>query len=204
MLEQQIIARGVKDKRVLDAMASVEREKFVPAEQRPYAYADGPLDIGHRQTISQPYIVAFMTEALDLQPTDKVLEIGTGSGYQAAVLAEIAKEVYTIEIVAPLAERSGKLLQTLGYKNIHTRTGDGYKGWPEAAPFDKIILTAAPPQVPQQLLDQLKTGGKMVLPVGENVQELLRLTKTEAGIKRENLLAVRFVPMTGEPAVPAD
>jgi len=198
MVEKQIEARGVKDKLVLEAMRKVPRHKFVPPGRRRYAYEDYPLPIGEGQTISQPYIVALMTELLKLKGDEKVLEIGTGSGYQAAVLAEIAKEVYTIEIVRPLHERSKKLLEELGYRNIFTKCGDGYNGWPEHAPFDAVIVTAAPPEVPQPLVDQLKPGGRLVIPVGEFYQELVRITKTPKGLKRESILPVRFVPMTGE------
>ncbi|MGI6457252.1 MAG: protein-L-isoaspartate(D-aspartate) O-methyltransferase [bacterium] len=198
MVEEQIEARGVKDKRVLDALRKVERHKFVPASIQPIAYQDSALPIGEDQTISQPYIVASMTELLDPKPTDKVLEIGTGSGYQAAVLGELVQDVYTIEIVESLGERAGKLLQELGYDNVHVRIGDGYKGWPQQAPFDKVIVTAAPDKIPQPLIDQLKVGGRMVIPVGESYQELYLITKTENGITKEVKYPVRFVPMTGE------
>jgi protein-L-isoaspartate(D-aspartate) O-methyltransferase len=164
MIEHDLSARGIRDPRVLAAMGRVPRERFVPPEELGRAYGDHPLPIGHGQTISQPYIVAFMTEQLRLRGDEKVLEIGTGSGYQAAVLAECAAEVYTIEIVAELAERSGKLLRELGYDNVHARAGDGYRGWPEQAPFEAIILTAAPDHVPQPLLDQLADGGRMIRP----------------------------------------
>lgn len=191
----------VRDPAVLRAMRTVPRHEFVPAEVRAHAYADSPLPIGHDQTISQPYIVATMTEALQVGPDDVVLEIGTGSGYQAAVLAEIVKHVYTIEIVEPLGLRAKADLQRVGYTNIDVRIGDGYKGWPEHAPFDAIIVTAAPDHVPQPLIDQLKPGGRMVIPVGETgrVQHLKRLTKKEDGsVAEETLELVRFVPMTGE------
>src|SRR5439155_17529221 len=163
MVQQQLMARGIKDERVLAAMAKVPREEFVPADARAATYEDGPLPIGHGQTISQPYIVAFMTEQLRLSPTDHVLEIGTGSGYQAAILAELAGEVYTIEIVAPLARSAEAALQRLGYKNVHVKVGDGYKGWPVNAPFDAIIVTCAPDKVPQLLTDQLKESGRMII-----------------------------------------
>ena len=195
MVENQLKARGVKDKRVLETMGKVPRHLFVPEIRRANAYKDSPLLIGYGQTISQPYIVAYMTEAALLRPGDKVLEIGTGSGYQAAVLAKIVDKVYTIEIVKPLAEESAKKLKELGYNNIFPRYGDGYKGWPEEAPFDAIVVTAAPPQIPQELVNQLKVGGRMVIPVGAFYQELIRITKTKAGIEKEILIPVRFVPM---------
>ncbi|MFC1753624.1 protein-L-isoaspartate(D-aspartate) O-methyltransferase [Thermoproteota archaeon] len=195
MIERQIIARGVKDPKVIAAMRKVERHLFVPASERIHAYIDGPLPIGHGQTISQPYIVAYMSEALKLEPDDVVLEIGTGSGYQAAILAEIAKQVYTIEILEPLADSSRELLLSLGYENIEVLHGDGYKGWPEHAPFDKIIVTAAPDDIPMELVNQLKVGGKMVIPVGSFYQELILIIKTEEGFTKKSLLPVRFVPM---------
>ncbi len=198
MVATQIEARGVHGSDVLEAMRTVPRHKFVAKYLYPLAYSDHPLPIGEGQTISQPYIVAFMTEALRLQPHFKVLEIGTGSGYQAAVLAEIVDSVLTIEIIESLGKSARVTLSKLGYKNIQVRIGDGYQGWSEAAPFDAIIVTAAPPEVPQPLIDQLKVGGRMVIPVGEHFQELIRLTKTEDEIIREKLLPVRFVPMTGE------
>ena len=165
---------------------------------QPYAYADTPLPIGHGQTISQPYIVAFMSEALELKGGERVLEIGTGSGYQAAVLAELAREVYSIEIVEPLGREAEKRLRELGYSNIKLRVGDGYRGWPEAAPFDAIMVTAAPDHVPPALIEQLAEGGRLVLPVGSFFQELVRIRRTKDGTKQESLLPVRFVPMTGE------
>jgi protein-L-isoaspartate(D-aspartate) O-methyltransferase len=198
MVEGQIRARGVTQPAVLAAMAKVPRHLFVPEALRAQAYDDYPLPIGQQQTISQPYIVALMTSLLDLGSGDKVLEIGTGSGYQAAVLGQIAREVYTIEILAPLSQAAQKTLGELGYKNVHTRVGDGYAGWPEAAPFDAIVVTAAPEKVPQPLLDQLKVGGKMVIPVGAFFQDLLVLTKTATGVEKKNIIPVRFVPMTGE------
>ena len=201
MVKRQIEARGVKDRRVLAAMLKVKRHLFVPDGLRFRAYADHPLPIGRRQTISQPYIVAFMTEALKLRPGARVLEIGTGSGYQAAVLGEVAREVYTVEILFDLGLRSKKLLANLGYKNVHVRVGDGYKGWPREAPFDAVILTAAPPSIPRPLLDQLKVGGVLVAPVGVNDQRLIRITRTKKGLKREHLMSVRFVPMTGQAQV---
>ena len=198
MVESQIKARGVRDERVLDALRRVPRHEFVPAAQVANAYDDSPLPIGQGQTISQPYIVGYMSEALGVTPDSKVLEIGTGSGYQAAILGELAKDVYTIEIVPELAARSKELLERLGYKNIHVRSGDGYRGWPEAAPFDRIIVTAAPDHVPQPLVDQLAVGGKMILPVGDHYQQMTIITKTEKGVVQQRTIDVMFVPMTGE------
>lgn len=195
MVETQIVPRGVSDPRVIAAMLKVERHLFVPDKLRDIAYADEPLPIGNGQTISQPYIVAYMTEALGLKPEDRVLEIGTGSGYQAAVLAEIVKEVYSIELLKPLADMARERLARLGYKNIEVVCGDGYKGLPEKAPFDAILITAAPPEIPDELIGQLKVGGKMIVPVGTFFQELVLITKREAGFKRESLIPVRFVPM---------
>jgi protein-L-isoaspartate(D-aspartate) O-methyltransferase len=198
MVEEQIRWRGITDARLLAVLAEVPRHLFVPEAERPAAYGDHPLPIGAGQTISQPYIVALMTSLLDLKPGARVLEIGTGSGYQAAVLSRLAREVYSIEIVPELGERARKTLGELGYGNVQVRIGDGYRGWPEAAPFDAVLLTAAPTDVPQPLLDQLKMGGKMVLPIGRWWQELVVLTKTPKGIAREEVAPVRFVPMTGE------
>ena len=199
MVEQQLKPRGIKDERVLAAMAKVPREEFVPADARPSAYEDGPLPIGYDQTISQPYIVAFMTEQLRPKRSDRVLEIGSGSGYQAAILAELVGEVYTIEIVEPLAKTAEATLQRLGYKNVHLKVGDGYKGWPEEAPFDAIIVTCAPEKVPQPLVDQLKDGGRMVIPVGERfAQQLYLLEKKNGQLKESVSLPVRFVPMLRE------
>ena len=195
MIETQIVSRGVSDKRVLDAMFKVERHRFVPFIVRAMAYNDSPLPIGHGQTISQPYIVAYMTEAARLNPEDRVLEVGTGSGYQAAVLAEIAREVYTIEIVEPLADDARQRLKELGYQNIFVKHGDGYKGWPEKSPFDVIVVTAAPEEIPPELIHQLKAGGRMVVPIGSFFQELYLVTRTESGFEKKNLLPVRFVPM---------
>ncbi len=198
MVESQIVTRGVQSDYILNAMKRVKRHLFVPDNLQQFAYADEPLPIGYGQTISQPYIVAYMTEALDLNQYSRVLEIGTGSGYQAAILAEIVKKVYTIEIVEPLGQHAKTILNDIGYRNIHSRIGDGYKGWPEAAPFDAIIVTAAPPEIPQPLIDQLKEGGRMIIPVGVGYQELILLTKKKGNIEKKSLLPVRFVPMTGE------
>lgn len=192
-------SRGITNAHVLAAMRKVPRHELVPERVRSAAYDDSPLPIGHGQTISQPYIVAFMTEKLEAKPTDRVLEIGTGSGYQAAVLAELVKEVYTIEIVEPLAERATADLKRLGYTNVFVRAGDGYKGWPEAAPFDAIMVTCAPEDVPQPLVEQLKDGGRMIIPVGPfGDQNLVLLHKRGGKLERRAVLPVRFVPMTGE------
>jgi protein-L-isoaspartate(D-aspartate) O-methyltransferase len=200
MVKLDIQGRGVKDKGVLKAMGRVPRERFVPAPYRARAYSDNPLPIADGQTISQPYVVALMTEALALKTTDRVLEIGTGSGYQAAVLAEIADEVYTIEIREILARRSGNLLKDLGYENIHVKYGDGYFGWPEKAPFDAIIITAAVNHIPPPLLRQLKDGGKLILPLGSTTfyQTLTLVTKQGGEFRLVQMGPVRFVPMTGE------
>jgi len=198
MVEQQIERRGVTAPSVLSAMGEVPRHLFVPPGYRDKAYDDSPLPIGNGQTISQPYVVALMTQLLDLKPGDRVLEIGTGSGYQAAVLSKLVKDVYTIEILEPLGLQAQRTLQEIGAKNVHVRIGDGYKGWPEAAPFDGIVVTAAPERVPQPLLDQLRVGGKMVIPVGAFFQNLLVITKTADGIEKRSIIPVRFVPMTGE------
>lgn len=199
MIDEQIAARDIKDPRVLDAMQRVPRHEFVPEHLRGVAYEDSPLPIGHQQTISQPYIVAFMSEALALEPSHKVLEIGTGSGYQAAILGELAKEVYTIEIVAPLADGARRVLKKLGYVNVHVRTGNGYLGWPEEAPFDRVMVTAAPDAIPPALVEQLTMGGLMAIPVGVGDQELRILRRTERGMETLRTLPVRFVPMTGKP-----
>jgi protein-L-isoaspartate(D-aspartate) O-methyltransferase len=184
---------------VLAAMSKVPREEFVPADERAAAYTDNPLPIGYDQTISQPYIVAFMTEQLHPKPSDRVLEIGTGSGYQAAILAELVAEVYTIEIAGPLARNAEATLVHLGYKNVRMKVGDGYKGWPENAPFDAITVTCAPDRVPRPLTDQLKEGGRMIIPVGDRfAQELYLLEKKNGQLKESAVLPVRFVPMTGE------
>jgi protein-L-isoaspartate(D-aspartate) O-methyltransferase len=199
MVEQQIRARGIANPEVLAAMEEVPRHLFVAAGERMEAYEDRPLPIGHGQTISQPYVVALMTALAGLRPDARVLEIGTGSGYQAAVLSRIAAQVYTVEIVEPLAELARRTLAGLGYDNVHVRVGDGYRGWPEAAPFDAIVVTAAPTEIPAPLVEQLKPGGRMVLPVGDHVQDLLVLTKRpDGGYDRSTVIPVRFVPMTGE------
>ncbi len=198
MVTKEIEAAGVKDPRVLDAMRKTPRHEFMPAAYRPYAYIDAALPIGDRQTISPPFVVAYMTEQLNPQPTDRVLEIGTGSGYQAAVLSPLVKDVYTIEIVEPLGRRAERTLERLGYKNVHAKVGDGYKGWPAAAPFDKIIVTCSPESVPQPLVDQLREGGEMIIPVGERYQQnLVRMTKRDGKMVSEPLQATLFVPMTG-------
>ena len=197
MVATQIAARGVQDPRVLDAMRAVPRHEFVPESLRHLAYDDGPLPIGHDQTISQPYIVAAMTELAAIDEGSKVLEIGTGSGYQAAVLATIAREIYTIEIVETLSLRAADTLARLGFDNVHLRVGDGYAGWPEQAPFDAILVTAAPPAIPQPLIDQLAIGGRMVIPVGTRHQELRVLTKMQDHVVQHTVFPVRFVPMTG-------
>ena len=199
MVETQIVARGVRDARVLAAMRQVPRHLFVDAKEGAQAYEDHPLPIAGNQTISQPYIVALMTELADLTPSEKVLEIGTGSGYQSAVLSRLAREVYSIEIVPELARASAERLRQLGYSNVTVREGDGYRGWAEHAPFDAILVTAAPDRIPQPLLDQLAPGGRMVIPVGSFFQELKVLSKDKNGnITEKDILPVRFVPMTGE------
>ena len=198
MVEDQIIKRGIEDKRVLDIMKSVERHKFVPEKYAKSAYKDGPLPIGHGQTISQPFIVAFMTENLKLDPSHRVLEIGTGSGYQTAILSGLSGHVYTMEIIDELAKLSSSVLKKLGFDNVTVRNGNGYKGWAEEAPFDRIMVTAAPEEIPNMLVDQLTEGGIMVIPVGEQfeIQYLWVLTKEQSGsIKKEKILPVRFVPM---------
>jgi protein-L-isoaspartate(D-aspartate) O-methyltransferase len=202
MVEQQLRPRGVRDERVLAAMAKVPREEFVPENLRAHAYADNALPIGHDQTISQPFIVAFMTEQLRPQPTDRVLEVGTGSGYQAAILAELVKDVYTIEIVEPLAKEASARLARLGYSNAHVKVGDGYRGWAEVAPFDAIIVTCAPDKVPQPLTQQLKDDGRMIVPVGTTMmdQQLYLLEKKNGELAQTAILPVRFVPMVGEAA----
>jgi protein-L-isoaspartate(D-aspartate) O-methyltransferase len=197
MVRDQILSRGVRDERVLRAMTDVPRHCFVPASLKAAAYADDPLPIGEGQTISQPFIVAAMTEALRIRPADRVLEIGTGSGYQTAVLAEIAASVYTVEILPVLAEKARLTLGLLGYSGIRYRTGDGNGGWASEAPFDAICVTAAPERIPDALVDQLSEGGRMILPVGQSHQELVILEKREGSVLRETLMSVRFVRMTG-------
>src|SRR5437868_12107498 len=199
MVERQLMTRGINDQRVLAAMAKVPREEFVTQEARSASYEDGPLPIGYGQTISQPYVVAFMTEQLRPKPSDRVLEVGTGSGYQAAILAELVSDVYSIEIVEPLAKDAEATLQRLGYKNVHVKVGDGYKGWPEEAPFNAVIVTCAPEKVPQSLVEQLKDDGRMVIPVGEQFAQQLYVLETKNGQLKESVtLPVRFVPMTRE------
>lgn len=195
MVENQIIARGVRDKDVIRVMKQTPRHHFVPGHLREQAYRDHPLPIGSGQTISQPYIVALMTEYLELTGNERVLEIGTGSGYQAAVLSPLVDTCYTIEVVEKLAIHAGKLLKEHGYGNVVVRWGDGYQGWIEHAPFDRIIITAAPEVIPEKLVDQLAVGGRMVLPVGRHFQELVLITKTDKGVKRKSIIPVRFVPM---------
>jgi protein-L-isoaspartate(D-aspartate) O-methyltransferase len=199
MVDEEIVAAGVKNPRVIEAMRNTLRHEFVPLNLRPQAYFDMGLPIGESQTISPPFVVAFMTEALDPQPTDVVLEIGTGSGYQAAVLSKLVREVYSIEIVAPLGHKAIKTLERLHYDNVHVKIGDGYQGWPEHAPFDKIIVTCSPEKVPPALVEQLKEGGRMVIPVGERYQQSLCLMKKIDGVMvSESLQPTLFVPMTGK------
>ena len=195
MVDRQIRARGIRSAEVLDALARVPRELFVPADVRHRAYEDSPLPIGYGQTISQPYIVAYMTEALETSPDHRVLEIGTGSGYQAAVLAGLVRQVYSIEIVPELADSARRTLTDAGYRNVEVRTGNGYAGWPERSPFDRIIVTAAPPEVPSALVDQLAVGGRMVVPVGTLLQEIVIVTKDARGVSETRTIPVRFVPM---------
>jgi protein-L-isoaspartate(D-aspartate) O-methyltransferase len=197
MVEDQIRRRGIDDPRVVAAMSEVPRHEFVPESERSEAYDDRPLPIGYGQTISQPYIVALMSQLAAVGPQSRVLEIGTGSGYHAAVMSRLAGSVYSVEIVEPLGVRASETLKRQGYDNVHVRIGDGYQGWPEEAPFDAILLTAAPPEIPQPLLDQLKVGGRMVVPVGEWNQDLQLVTKTAAGVTTKSVIPVRFVPMTG-------
>jgi protein-L-isoaspartate(D-aspartate) O-methyltransferase len=199
MVAVQIERRGVKDEKVLEAMRKVPRHLFVPKRVRSSAYDDTPLAIGYGQTISQPYIVGLMTECLDLQGGEKILEVGTGSGYQAAILAEIADSVFTIEIIEQLSARADKLFRDMNYDNVYVRHGDGYQGWEEQAPFDGIIVTAAPGHIPQPLIEQLKVGGRMIIPVGDWYQELILLKKkSRKKIVKESVIPVRFVPMTGQ------
>jgi len=199
MVEDQIRGRGIRDERVLEAMRAVPRHLFIPESERSRAYADSPVPIGYGQTISQPFIVAFMTEALRVSRDHRVLEIGTGSGYQAAVLSALAREVRSMEIVEPLANQATATLNALGYSNVHVRTGNGYLGWPEHAPYDRIIVTAAPEEVPAALIEQLTIGGLMAIPVGSGSQELRILRRTPKGVEVIDTLPVLFVPMTGKP-----
>jgi protein-L-isoaspartate(D-aspartate) O-methyltransferase len=199
MVREQIQSRGIKDRRVLDAMRKIPRHLFVDPKMMDSAYDDNAMPLSHNQTISQPYIVALMTELLELEPSSKTLEIGTGCGYQTAALAEIVEHVYTIEIIAELAESAWERLKTLGYQNIHGKIGNGYYGWEEHAPFDRIIVTAAPEKVPERLIQQLAIGGRLVLPVGSYYQDLVCIRKTEKGLERKTISGVRFVPMTGAP-----
>ncbi len=199
MVARQIAGRDVRDERVLDALRRIKRHLYVPQAHQESAYEDRPLPIGYDQTISQPYIVAKMTELLQLQGTERVLEIGTGSGYQSAVLAELANEVYSIEIVEPLYLQAQNVLEAQGYPNIHLRCGDGHQGWPDAAPFEGILVSAAPKAIPPALLDQLVTGGRLVIPVGDWSQQLRVIVKAIDGQhKQRTVFPVRFVPMTGE------
>ncbi len=199
MVEQDLLGRDIDDARVLRAMGRLARHRFVSEALQDTAYVDHPLPIGHQQTISQPYIVALMTQLAEPKPTDRALDVGTGSGYQAAVLAELCAEVYGIEIVGPLAEQGSRQLAELGYKNATIRHGDGFRGWPEKAPFDVIIVAAAPEEIPEPLIEQLAPGGRLVIPVGDTLQQLVRLRKRPDGsVQRENVIPVRFVPMTGE------
>ncbi|MBI3292814.1 MAG: protein-L-isoaspartate(D-aspartate) O-methyltransferase [Elusimicrobia bacterium] len=199
MVQQQIEARGIQSPGVLAALRKVPRHEFIPWPYRHFAYEDHPVPIGEGQTISQPYIVALMTELLELRPDSKVLEIGTGSGYQAAILAELTRQVFSIEILPALAQKAKAALDRLGYTSVHVRVGDGYQGWPEAAPFDAILVTAAPADIPPPLIAQLKVGGRLVIPVGPaGQQDLLRVRKTTQGLQRERIIPVRFVPMTGD------
>lgn len=198
MVDRQIEARGIEDQRVLAAMRAVPRHEFIPEQYRHYAYHDSPVPIGHGQTISQPYIVALMTEELSLSTADRVLEVGTGSGYQAAVLAEIAQEVYSVEIIEPLAREAETRLNGLGYDNVWIKVGDGYEGWEEHAPYDRVIVTCAPTEIPQPLIDQMKEGGIMVIPVGsEGFQYLYRVKKYMGEAQTEEVIPVSFVPLTG-------
>ncbi len=195
MVEDQIRRRGIKDRKVLKAMLRVPRHLFVPEQMKELAYGDEPLPIGEGQTISQPYIVAYMTEALRLGGRERVLEIGTGSGYQTAVLAEIVREVYTVELIPELSNRARTVLEKLGYRNVHFRIGDGTMGWPEHAPYDAILVSAAPAAVPPALVEQLKVGGQMIIPVGIDFQELVLVTRKETGWDEQRLIGVRFVPL---------
>jgi len=195
MVEAQIKARGIKDEKVLEALRKVPRHSFVPEDMKSYAYKDEPLPIGEGQTISQPYIVAYMTEVLELKAEERILEVGTGSGYQTAILAELVKEVYTVEIISTLSLKAQEVLRELGYQNIYFKIGDGTLGWKDCAPFDSIMVTAAPPSVPKTLQEQLKISGKMVIPVGSEFQELILVTREKKNYKKKKLLSVRFVPL---------
>lgn len=199
MVENQIVSRGISNARVIDSMLKVKRHLFVPEKYVDAAYGDNPIPIENGQTVSQPYIVALMTELLDPMPGKKILEVGTGSGYQTAVLAETGCDVYTIEIIEELAIQSHKILDKLGYSNIHFRIGDGYAGWKEHSPFQGIIVTAAPSKMPEELVEQLSMGGKLVIPVGDTNQELQLVEKTTEGLKKKRITSVRFVPMTHSP-----
>ena len=199
MVDSQIASRGVKDPDVIHVMKTTPRHLFIPEHLKEYAYDDHPLPIGEGQTISQPYIVALMTEYLKLSGREKVLEIGTGSGYQAAILSQLADTCYTIEVVESLARESAALLERMGFSNVIVKWGDGYKGWPEHAPFDCIIITAAPEMIPEELVKQLAIGGRMILPVGSHFQDLILITKTDKGIRKRSIIPVRFVPMIHPP-----
>ena len=196
MVETQILSRGIKDSRLLDVLRKVPRHRFIPFPFWDLAYSDRPLPIGKNQTISQPYIVAYMTENLQLKGHEKVLEIGTGSGYQAAVLSELSKSVYSVEIICDLAQQANTMLKHLKYQ-VQVKCDDGYRGWPEQGPFDAIIITAAAPKVPEPLIDQLKLGGRMIMPLGNDYQELILIEKIESGLRSKRLIPVKFVPMTG-------
>ncbi len=198
-LVEELRSEGITSQAVLNALLKVPRHKFVPSSYRHLAYRNRPLPIGQDQTISQPFIVGYMTEAAEIAPGERVLEIGTGSGYQAAVLAELAKEVYTIEIIPELAESARTLLREMGYKNVQVKTGNGYEGWAEHAPFDAIVVTAAPDEVPKALVEQLAVRGKMVVPVGSGFQQMVIITKTDSGVVERRTIPVAFVPMTGKP-----
>ncbi|RJR47277.1 MAG: protein-L-isoaspartate(D-aspartate) O-methyltransferase [Desulfobacteraceae bacterium] len=200
MVNEQIRARGIANNSVLKAIEKVPRHEFVPAQIRNLAYADRPLPIGFEQTISQPFIVAYMTEAAEISRNKKVLEIGTGSGYQAAVLGELAREVYSIEIIPELAENARRVLKKLGYNNVSVKAGNGFLGWPEHAPFDAIVVTAAPDEIPKALVDQLAVNGKIVIPVGAAFQQMVIVTRTPEGVTEKKTIPVRFVPMVGKPS----
>jgi len=198
MVENQIVSRGINDARVIKAMLKVKRHLFIPKDYLDSAYSDKPIPIEKEQTVSQPYMVALMTELLNSSPGKKILEIGTGSGYQSAILAETGCDLYTIEIIEDIAANARKILEKLGYSNIKYRIGDGYTGWKENAPFEGIIVTAAPADIPDKLIEQLSQGGRMIIPVGDLSQELLLIENTNEGVKRKKITAVRFVPMTGQ------